>query len=152
VVVNARTRRCLRKNNYTSRIDHQRLIRLRQGFHETLITGIQTHPKTRTGNQCQRLLQDEPMLWTFLQHPGIPLTNNTAEQAIRPYVIWRKTSFFSQSYRGDQFRPLILSITETCKRLGIHAYPILRKACEQGLEGEKITVRLPLPESTPQLV
>jgi len=60
-------------------------------------------------------------------------------------VIWRKTSFFSQSYRGDQFRPLILSITETCKRLSIYPYPILRKVCEQGLEGKKMTVRLPLP-------
>ncbi len=141
-----------RKKNYASRVYRQRLERLRQGFHETLVEGMQNHPKSRTGNQCKRLLQDEPMLWTFLQHPGIPLTNNTAERAIRPYVIWRKTSFFSQSYRGDPFRPLILSITETCKRLGIHAYPVLRKACEQGLRGDAVTVRLPIPKPTPLLI
>ena len=73
------------------------------------------------------------------------MTNNTAERALRPYVIWRKISFFSQSYRGDQFRPLILSIIETCKRLGISAYQLLRQACEQGQRGEIVTVRLPIP-------
>ncbi|WP_432648861.1 IS66 family transposase [Methylomarinum roseum] len=45
------------------------------------------------------MLHDEPRFWTFLKDaPGaIPLTNNTAERAIRPYVIRRKTRFFSQS-------------------------------------------------------
>jgi len=92
------------------------------------------------------LLKDEAMLWTFLSHPATPLTNNAAERALRPYVIWRKTSFASQSYRGDQFRPLILSITETCKRLGVSAYSLLRSACEQGQRGESVSVRLPIPQ------
>ena len=68
------------------------------------------------------------MLWSFLSYSGLPLTNNAAERALRPYVIWRKTSFASQSYRGDQFRPLILSIIGTCKRLGVSAYDLLRTA------------------------
>ncbi len=85
------------------------------------------------------------MLWTFLRHPNVPLTNNAAERAIRPYVIWRKTSFFSQSFRGDQFRPLVLTIVETCKRLGASAYRIIRQVCQQGLAGKVITVRLPIP-------
>ena len=72
------------------------------------------------------------------------MTNNEAERTIRPCVIWRKTSFFSQSARGDQFRPLILTLAETCKRLGLGVYEILRKVCEHGLRGEVITVRLPL--------
>lgn len=99
---------------------------------------------SKTANQCKRLLADESMLWTFLQDRAIPMTNNEAERAIRPYVIWRKTSFFSQSARGDQFRPVILTLTETCKRLGLGVYGLLRKVCEQGLRGEAITVRLPL--------
>ena len=84
-------------------------------------------------------------------HPGLPLTNNAAERALRPYVIWRKTSFANQSYRGDQFRPLILSITETCKRLGVSASDLLRSACEQGQRGESVSVRLPIPQPIPLL-
>ena len=83
------------------------------------------------------------MLWTFLGRPGIPLTNNTAEQALRPYVVWRKTRFFSQSDRGDVFRARVLTVTETCKPLGISAYNLLRRVCEQGQRNEEITVRLP---------
>ncbi len=53
------------KNNVTSKFSRQRVERLRQGFHDDLVERVQNHPKTRTGNQCKRLLQDEPMLWTF---------------------------------------------------------------------------------------
>jgi hypothetical protein len=33
------------------------------------------------------------MLWTFTHYPGVPLTNNEAERAIRPYVIWVRPAF-----------------------------------------------------------
>jgi len=39
-----------RKENYTSRVYRQRLERLRQGFRDALVKGMQNHPKTRTGN------------------------------------------------------------------------------------------------------
>ena len=103
-----------------------------------------TRKASKTASQCKRLLADESMLWTFLQDRAIPMTNNEAERAIRPYVIWRKNSFFSQSARGDQFHPVVLTLTETCKRLGLGVYGILRKVCEQGFRGEVIIVRLPL--------
>ena len=92
-------------------------------------------------------MRDEGKLWCFLQKPGLPLTNIEAERALRPYVIFRKTSFFSQSARGDQFRPLILSLTGTCKRQKIPLYPLLRIACAQGIRGEGVSVRLPLPQN-----
>ena len=53
------------------------------------------------------------MLWRFLETPGIDLTNNTAERALRPYVIWRKTSFLSQSARGNFFRACVMTVTES---------------------------------------
>ena len=139
-----------RSGHYTDACYHARMQSFKQGMHTLLCLGLEIVPTdlklraSKTANQCKRLLTDEPMLWTFLQDSAIPMTNNEAERAIRPYVIWRKTSFFSQSARGDQFRPVILTLTETCKRLGLGVYEILRKVCEQGLRGETITVRLPL--------
>lgn len=98
----------------------------------------------RTANQCHHLLKDEAMCWTFIKSSGIPLTNNTAERAIRPYVIWRKLSFASQSYQGDQFRPMILSLIGTAQRLGLSTAKILRQACEEGLHKGVVSMQLPL--------
>jgi transposase len=60
------------------------------------------------------LLKHQLSLWSFLRYDGVPIPNNRAEQCIRPYVIWRKTSFATQSHRGDQFIARILSVVETC--------------------------------------
>jgi transposase-like protein len=136
---------------YADKLYRHRLDKLREAFRQTLVAGSRLrqaqHPDkpTKTANQCQRLLEDDQMLWTFLRYPDVPLTNNAAERAIRPYVIWRKTSFFSQSFRGDQFRPLILTVVETCKRLGANAYRIIRQASQQALAKKPVTVRLPIP-------
>ena len=90
------------------------------------------------------LLKVEPMLWRFMESPSLDLTNNTAERALRSYVIWRKTSFFSQSERGDVFRARVMTVAETCRRMDLCAYTLLRKVCEQGIRGEPVTIRLPI--------
>ncbi len=87
-----------------------------------------------------------------MTHPGTPLTNNAAERSLRPYVIWRKISFFSQSHRGTQFRAMILSVIETCRRLNINLYQTLRTICTQGLFEEKVTYRLPVSEQKLEIV
>lgn len=42
--------------------------------------------------------------WTFVDHEGIEPTNNTAERALRPAVIYRKLSFGTQSESGPPRR------------------------------------------------
>jgi len=132
------------KGIYDEQTYRKRMDTLRNQFQQKLKIGTQLRHAEKTVNQCQKLLKDEPLLWTFLNYPPgyVPLTNNTAERAIRPYVIWRKTSFFSQSYQGDQFRPMILSVVETCKRQAISAYALLREICSQGLDGKVVDVSL----------
>ncbi len=68
-----RVEHCWRSSQYASDIYRQRLIRLRRHFYAELEIGSTQCAKTKTGNQCRRLLRDEAMLWTFLRHPGIPL-------------------------------------------------------------------------------
>ena len=80
-----------------------------------------------TGRVCMELLKVEPMLWRFMEYPGLDLTNNTAERALRPYVIWRKTSFFSQSEHGHLFRARIMTVTESC-RPWLNRAPMLTRA------------------------
>ena len=116
----------------------------RINFKTALQQGLAQHAHQRTGHACQALLNDEPMLWRFLETPGIDLTNNTAERALRPYVIWRKTSFFSQSERGNLFRARVMTVAESCRRLNLCAYTLLRQVCDQGIRNEPITLRLPI--------
>ena len=59
---------------------------------------------------------------------------------------WRKISFFSQPHRGTQFRTMILSVIETCRRLEINLYQALRTIFIQGLIEGEVTFRLPIPE------
>ncbi len=125
----------------------RRLICLKDTFRRELEQAARRHGDSKTGRSCRKLLGDFPRFWTFLDHPGVPMTNNTAERALRPYVIWRKTSFFSQSHRGDCFRPMILSVVETCKRLEIGVYQTLRTICAQGMQQGEVTFRLPIPEN-----
>lgn len=82
---------------------YRRRQRLRTAIRAQLEHGQAREGSKRTVNQCRHLLKDEAMYWTFLSDSHIPLTNNTAEQALRPYVLWRKSRFASPPYRGDPF-------------------------------------------------
>lgn len=127
----------------------RRLKRLRKSFQSTLRRGAKLTLADRTRNQCRHLLKDEGLCWTFLKSLDVPLTNNLAERAIRPYVIWRKLSYASQSYQGDQFRPMILSIIGTSQKLGLKTSGLLRELCAEGLRGDQISTCLPLENALP---
>ena len=131
-----------------TRIYQRRMQRLRRSFQMTLRRGSQLDERTckRTRNQCQHLLKDEAMCWTFLKDRRIPLTNNRAERAIRPYVMWRKSSHASQSAQGDRFRPMVLTVLGTAQQLGLGTADLMREICTQGLAKKTVTVRFPLPE------
>ncbi len=51
-------------------------------------------------------------------------------------------------YAADkhQYRTMILSVIETCRRLDINLYQTLRTICTQGITQGQITFRLPIPE------
>jgi transposase len=88
-----------------SRTDFQvKVTLLRRGFKAELTKAVallstprEKTPLAKTLRTCQELLKWEAALWTFVEHPGIEPTNNAAEQALRPAVIWRRLSFGSQS-------------------------------------------------------
>jgi hypothetical protein len=55
-------------------------------------------------------------LWTFGEVEGVDPTNNAAERALRPAVIWRKLSFGTQSSTGSRFVETLLVVVETCRQ------------------------------------
>lgn len=72
----------------------------------------------RTAETCRRLSNECYSLFVFVHHEGVPPTNNAAEQALRKSVIFRKLSFGTEKQTGSRNLPVILSVIETCRRLG----------------------------------
>jgi transposase len=67
-------------------------------------------PLAKTVRSCRNLLKFERALWLFIREEGVEPTNNAAERAIRPAVIWRKTSFGSDSAAGSLFVSRLLTV------------------------------------------
>jgi hypothetical protein len=55
----------------------------------------------------------------FLDHPEIELSNNLAENSMRPLVVGRKNWIHFGSQHAGPKIAAILSIVETCRRLKI---------------------------------
>lgn len=78
-----------------------------------------TYPRAETFRK--RLIGKERNQWfTFLYHEDVGPTNNLAEQAIRPMVIFRKTSFGTRSEAGSVQHSVMASLIQTAKRQGNH--------------------------------
>jgi hypothetical protein len=72
-------------------------------------------PLAKTVRTCCNLLKLEPALWLFVRQDGVEPTNNAAERAIRPAVIWRRTSFGSDSAAGSVFVSRLLTVISSLK-------------------------------------
>lgn len=70
-------------------------------------------PLAKTVRTCRNLLKLEVSLWLFVREEGVEPTNNAAERAIRPAVIWRRTSFGSDSAAGSEFVSRLLTVVSS---------------------------------------
>ena len=72
-------------------------------------------PLAKTVRTCRQLLKVEAALWLFVSVEGLEPTNNGAERAIRPAVLWRRTSFGSQSEAGSVFVARMLTVVTSLR-------------------------------------
>ncbi|MEJ6486727.1 IS66 family transposase [Nostoc punctiforme UO1] len=79
------------------------------------IGSLEKTPLAKTVRTCRQILKVEPALWLFVTVDGVEPTNNAAERAIRPAVIWRRTSFGSQTQGGSHFVQRMLTVVTTLK-------------------------------------
>ena len=94
----------------------------------------------------RRLLKVEPALWTFVVTTDVEPTNNAAERALRLAVIWRRTSFGSQSQGGSEFVFRMLTVTTSLKAQGRHLLDFLTQGFLAKRKGEAAPSLLPQPE------
>jgi transposase len=69
---------------------------------------------------------DQKFLFTFLRRPGVPPTNNHAEQSLRFLVIFRKISFGTRSANGLHTHSILPSLVQTARRQGAHLLDFLQ--------------------------
>jgi transposase len=74
---------------------------------------------------------------------GIEPTNNAAERALRPAVIWRRTSLGSQSALGSQFVARMLTVMLTLHAQQRNVLEYMTTACEAARQGEPAPSLLP---------
>jgi transposase len=97
----------------------------------------------KTAGTCRDILKWREALWTFVQVAGVEPTNNTAERAIRPGVLWRKGSFGTQSAEGSRFVESMMTVVATLKQQQRNVLEYLTAACEAALRGEAAPSLLP---------
>ncbi len=75
-------------------------------------------------------------LWAFSRIEGVEPTNNVAERALRPAVLWRKGCFGTQSAAGSRFVERMLSVRATCIQQGRQLFRFLVEAVQAAWTGQ----------------
>ena len=100
-------------------------------------------PLAKTVRTCRQLLKVEPAMWLFVTTLGVEPTNNAAERAIRPAVIWRRTSFGSQTQAGSTFVARMLTVVTTLKSQQRNVLEFLTQAVVAARQGQPTPCLLP---------
>jgi transposase len=90
----------------------------------------------KVGGMCREILLLEDALFTFVRVTGVDPTNNAAERAIRPAVLWRKGSFGTDSPKGSRFVERILTVVTTLRLQKRSVLDFVTAACEARLMGK----------------
>src|SRR3954454_13301256 len=112
----------------------RRLVPLQARLGRLLRRG-QENPDRKAAALCRELTKWWAALWTFARVESVEPTNNVAERALRPAVLWRKGSFGSDSEGGSRFAELLLTVVASCRQQERPLLAALVAAGEAALRG-----------------
>lgn len=84
----------------------------------------------KVAGMCREILSLGGALFTFVRVVGVDPTNNAAERAVRPAVLWRKGSFGTDSANGSRFVERILTVVTTLRLQKRNVLDFVTAACE----------------------
>jgi len=116
---------------------------------ERLLEAGSTCGVPKTEGMCREILKLRQALWTFVHLAGVEPTNNTAERAIRPGVLWRKGSFGTHSAQGSRFVESMMTVVATLKQQQRNVLEYLTTACEAALHDAPAPSLLPASPVAP---
>lgn len=99
----------------------------------------------KTAATCAELLRTFPAMWLFVYEEGVEPTNNAAERAIRPAVLYRKGCFGTDSRVGSRFVERILTAVTTLRQQDRNVLEFLTQACTAARLGTHAPSLLPSP-------
>jgi transposase len=111
---------------------------------EALLNEGLTCSNKKTVGTCIQILKVKEAMWTFIEKEGVEPTNNIAEQVIRRIVIWRKTSFGTQSAAGTLYLERIMTVVATCKLQKKNVLAFVTDAIRAYLSGTQAPSLLPV--------
>jgi len=83
---------------------------------------LQVAKNSKTGKALAYSIHQEKYLRTFLNDGDVPMDNNSAEQAIRPFTLGRKNFVLIESDNGAKASAMIYSLVETAKANNLNPY------------------------------
>lgn len=81
--------------------------------------------KSVTGRAFTYTIEQEEYLRTFLKDGDVPMENNAAERAIRPFCIGKKNWVMCDTIYGAESSAIVYSLTETAKANNLKPYEYL---------------------------
>lgn len=82
--------------------------------------------KSVTGKAFTYTIEQEAYLRTFLENGEVPMDNNAAERAIRPFCIGKKNWVMCDTIHGAEDSAIVYSLTETAKANSLKPYEYLK--------------------------
>jgi transposase len=120
----------------------EQMSKMRDKMREIAQGGVSSeHSKTR--GVCKFIVEHEEAVWTFARVRGVEMTNNRAERALRPAVLWRLTSTGTRTDEGEKFVSSMLTVSETLKLQGRDVLSWLTSAIEAHRQGSAPPSLLP---------
>ncbi len=131
-----------------SRADFQEMMKPIEEQMLCLLRSAQLRAEPKTASMSREILAHQDYLWSFVDNEGVEPTNNAAERAIRPAVLWRKGSFGTDSPIGSRFVERILSVVTTLKQQGRNVLDYLSQAANDHVARGISQTLLPVTQPT----
>ena len=101
-------------------------------FHQWLLEIARITPPGRLlGKAVNYTLQRWKQLTLYVNFRLLPLDNNSAENAIRPFVVGRKNWLFCDTVKGAKVSAALYSLIEAAKANGLNPYDYLKMLFEK---------------------
>lgn len=130
----------IERNQRKLRVDEDTLYEIRQEESVPLLKDLgmwlektQPHvtPQSALGKALGYMANNWSKLVRYVEAGHLPIDNNAAERAIRPFVIGRKNWLFSATPKGATASAQLYSLVETAKANGREPYAWLRHVLER---------------------
>ena len=82
---------------------------------------VQVSGKGKLADAVRYALNERKYLYTFLENGDVPIDNNRAENAIRPFAVGRKNWLFSNTANGAKSSAALYSLISTAQANGLDA-------------------------------